>query len=91
MMEGLRYPVYEATNIPSGVCEVDITIRDGGIDTPCVMLAGHVAMAVSSAGTVLDTVRPEPQWFLFATEKTETRYEMYQRMMYNGRQQREQQ
>ena len=72
MIEGLRYPVYATTKIPSGVCEVDVTFHNAGTDIPCAMIAGHVAMAVSSTGTVLDTVRPEPQWFMFATEKTET-------------------
>ncbi|CAG7849609.1 SubName: Full=Uncharacterized protein {ECO:0000313/EMBL:CCA71052.1} [Serendipita indica DSM 11827] len=80
MIDGLRYPVLATHKIPSGSCEVEITIHDDPVDIPCVLVAGHVAMVASATGKTLNTLRPEPQWFMFTQEKTKAEQDQMEDM-----------
>ncbi|TBU22392.1 hypothetical protein BD309DRAFT_897067 [Dichomitus squalens] len=66
-LDNVPFSVLDATMIPPGYCEVDVTVNDNGVKLECMMVAGHVAYSTSStAGNEkMDTVRPSAQWFMF--------------------------
>ena len=72
MLDGVRCPVLDTTDIPSGSCDVEVILNDDGVEIPCMLVAGHVAAAVCSSGKVQNTLRPAPQWFMFTMEKAPT-------------------
>lgn len=77
-LDGLRYPVIDAADIPDGFCQVDIKLDDNGQELKCMIVAGHVAYVErddleSDADTgeaMKNTLQPSPEWFLFVKDGT---------------------
>ncbi|KAI0738923.1 hypothetical protein C8Q80DRAFT_1275134 [Daedaleopsis nitida] len=65
-LDGVEYFTLSMEDIPAGYAEVDVSLFDSGVETKCMMIAGHVGFSVSSKvpGGVLDTVSPAPHWFM---------------------------
>ncbi|RPD75601.1 hypothetical protein L226DRAFT_545424 [Lentinus tigrinus ALCF2SS1-7] len=66
-VDGVEYFPIATGSIPAGYSEVDVTVDDNGNLIECMMVAGHVAIAVTSKepGGQLDTLSPSAQWFMF--------------------------
>ncbi|KAI0709697.1 hypothetical protein C8T65DRAFT_648924 [Cerioporus squamosus] len=66
-VDGVAYYAIPTGSIPAGYSEVDVTVDDNGDLLECKMVAGHVAVAVSSKmpGGQLDTLSPSAHWFMF--------------------------
>lgn len=69
---GLRYPVFDTSDIPSGACDVDVKLNDNGAEFDCKMVAGHVGYTISAQKEKIDTLQPTAHWFMFVKGKTET-------------------
>ncbi|RDX50792.1 hypothetical protein OH76DRAFT_1455116 [Lentinus brumalis] len=69
-VDGVQYYTIPTGSIPAGYSEVDVSVDDNGKALYCKMVAGHVAIAVSSSKPdgQLDTLSPSTHWFMF--EKT---------------------
>ncbi|KAG8824195.1 hypothetical protein FRC19_002307 [Serendipita sp. 401] len=65
ILENMRYPVIDAADTPKGFCQVDVKLDDNGELFDCLMVAGHVGMAISGAEGVKDTLQPVTEWFMF--------------------------
>ena len=48
-LDGVTYPNMGVSQIAQGFCEVDVLLDDNGAQFECMMVAGHVAFAVSSS------------------------------------------
>ena len=61
-LDGVGYFTIDATDIPAGYSEVDMTVAGRN----CIMIAGHVAYALSAKvpGGLLDMLSPSAHWFL---------------------------
>ncbi|EJF55565.1 hypothetical protein DICSQDRAFT_164213 [Dichomitus squalens LYAD-421 SS1] len=70
VLDGISYPALSQTQMAEGFCEVDVLLDDNGQRFDCVMVAGHVAIAVSgSAESQRDTLSPSPEWFIYIKRK----------------------
>lgn len=58
-------------DIPVGFADVPVTVIDSGVSIPCMMVAGHVGARMSGSGDSMDTLQPEPHWFMFEVETLE--------------------
>ncbi|KAG8781727.1 hypothetical protein FRC20_003188 [Serendipita sp. 405] len=65
VLENMRYPVVDMADIPKGFCQVDVNLDDNGEKFDCLMVAGHVGMAISSSKEIKDTLQPVSEWFMF--------------------------
>ncbi|TBU36770.1 hypothetical protein BD309DRAFT_1005204 [Dichomitus squalens] len=66
VLDGISYPALSQTQMAEGFCEVEVLLDDNGQRFDCVMVAGHVAIAVSgSAESRRDTLSPSPEWFIY--------------------------
>ncbi|KZT00873.1 uncharacterized protein LAESUDRAFT_708199 [Laetiporus sulphureus 93-53] len=67
VLDGVPYPQMSVLFIPEGYCAVNVALSENDLDLDCVMIAGHVATAVSAemGGNELNTVSPAPQWFIY--------------------------
>ena len=61
-LDGVGYFTIDATDIPAGYSEVDMTVAGRN----CGMIDGHVAYALAAKvpGGLLDTLSPAAHWFL---------------------------
>ncbi|KAJ6541404.1 hypothetical protein B0H19DRAFT_1035535 [Mycena capillaripes] len=71
-IDGAKYPVLDIHDLSAGYAEVDITVNQGGIASPCVIVAGLTGVGFSSSRDSLlsltgrnDTVRPVVAWWIF--------------------------
>ena len=60
VLDEVSYPIIQSDDVPIGFCEVDVKLNDNGVDLPCMMVSGHLAL--SEEGTC---IRPLPSWFMF--------------------------
>lgn len=65
VLEGMRYPVIDTQDIPSGICQVDILLDDNGENLACMMVAGHVGRIASKQNDTFNTLQPKSDWFMF--------------------------
>ncbi|KAJ7741240.1 hypothetical protein B0H14DRAFT_2989461 [Mycena olivaceomarginata] len=70
---GIKYPVLNILNLPTSYAEVNVTVNDGGIEAPRVIVAGLTGVGFSSSGDNSlsptgknDTVRPVVAWWMFS-------------------------
>ncbi|RPD59688.1 hypothetical protein L227DRAFT_576102 [Lentinus tigrinus ALCF2SS1-6] len=65
--DGVEYFTIDGQDIPPGYSEVDVTVDDRN----CIMIAGHVAYALSAKvpGGQLNTLCPAAHWFLVETRE----------------------
>jgi len=68
VVDGVRYPIVDLDSVPNGFCDVEVEMNDNGNEFECMMVSGHVGMAISSTDGKRDTVQPSPQWFMFITK-----------------------
>ena len=80
-LDGVSYFTFNNLRIPAGFSAVDVSLHDCRRKYLCKMLAGHVAVALTSSDrdgnaqacehvdadgeVVYDTIRPAPQWFMY--------------------------
>jgi len=63
--------VLNTKDIPNGFCKVDVKLDDNGEIFQCMMIAGHVGIALleetddATGKTKKNTLQPSPEWFLF--------------------------
>ena len=62
-LDGVAYPIIDSEEVPTGFCDVDVTVDDNGKLLECMMVSGHSATLVE--GDKKDSVRPIPSWFMF--------------------------
>lgn len=62
-LDGIRYAAVNSAKVPAAYCEVDVILDDNGQMFDCVMVSGHVGLAV--CGENGDTLRPAPAWFMY--------------------------
>ncbi|RDX44374.1 hypothetical protein OH76DRAFT_1096705 [Lentinus brumalis] len=81
LLDGVSYPPLSVSQIAEGFCEVDVLLDDNGVEYECMMVAGHVAMSMSSSGKGQqnDTLSPASHWFMFVKGKREVE-DPYQHM-----------
>jgi hypothetical protein len=72
-INGIKYPVLNILNLPTSYAEVNVTVNDGGIEAPRVIVAGLTGVGFSSSGDSSlsptgknDTVRPVVAWWMFS-------------------------
>ena len=58
MLDGVSYPALSPSQIAQGFCEVDVLLDDNGAQLECMMVAGHVAFAVSSLSSLSSSSLP---------------------------------
>ena len=77
VLDGITYPVIRSEDVPVGFCEVDLQVNDNGVNFPCMMVSGHLALSVQ--GVKKDGIRPLPSWFMFVKEDCEDPEEAFWR------------
>ncbi|KAK7059917.1 hypothetical protein R3P38DRAFT_2759278 [Favolaschia claudopus] len=78
ILDGTPYHLLRRKGIPPGHAEVDVLLIDNGKRFDCAMVAGNIAMSVTSSndplispGGINDTVRPLAGWWLFIKDETD--------------------
>jgi hypothetical protein len=69
VLDEVSYPVIDSGDVPVGFCEVDVKLDDNGVELPCMMVSGHLAISVE--GEKKDGIRPLPSWFMFVKREEE--------------------
>ncbi|KAJ6491058.1 hypothetical protein C8R45DRAFT_1138088 [Mycena sanguinolenta] len=72
-IDGIKYPVLNIHDLPTGYAEVNVTVKHGGVAAPCVIVAGLTGAGFSSSHDHSfsstgknDTVRPVVAWWMFS-------------------------